>query len=127
MTAQIFSRAARALSLHFPPIQRVAALSRSGLRICRISRCRYRPHEGDPHAASPAKVVAGTVFSRRIMDARPDNAAPWRVEIENATGDTVSFDVQFGNRKTIPAGLSLQFLPTGPVTFHSRGSPERSS
>ena len=81
----------------------------------------------DPHAASPAKVVAGTVFSRRIIDARPDNAAPWRVEIENATGDTVSFDVQFGNRKTIPAGLSLQFLPTGPVTFHPRGSPERSS
>ena len=81
----------------------------------------------DPHAASPAKVVAGTVFSRRIIDSRPDNAAPWRVEIEYATGDTVSFDVQFGNRKTIPAGLSLRFWPTGPVTFHSRGSPERSS
>ena len=61
-----------------------------------------------PHAASPAMVGAGTVFSRRIIDARPDNAAPWRVEIENATDDTVSFDVQFGNRKTIPAGLSLQ-------------------
>ena len=27
MTAQIFSRAARALSLHFPPIQRVADVS----------------------------------------------------------------------------------------------------
>ena len=79
----------------------------------------------DPHAASPAKVGAGTVFSRRIIDSHD---APWRVEIEYATGDTVIFDVQFdGNRKTIPAGLSLQFLPTGPVTFHSRGSPERSS
>ena len=37
------------------------------------------------------------------------NAAPWLVEIEYATGDTVIFDVQFGNRKTIPAGLSLLF------------------
>ena len=36
----------------------------------------------DPHAASPAKVGAGTVFSRRIIDSRPMNAAPWRVEIE---------------------------------------------
>ena len=81
-----------------------------------------------PHAASPAMVGAGTVFSHSIIDARPDNAAPWRVEIEDASGDTVILDVQFeGNRKTIPAGLSLQFLPTGPVTFHSRGSPERSS
>ena len=81
-----------------------------------------------PHAASPAMVGAGTVFSHSIIDARPDNAAPWRVEIEDASGDTVIFDVQFeGNRKTIPAGLSLQFLPTGPVTFHPRGSPERSS
>ena len=64
----------------------------------------------DPHAASPAMVGAGTVFSRRIIDSRPDNAAPWRVEIEYATGDTVIFDVQFGNRKTIPAGLSLLFF-----------------
>ena len=77
-----------------------------------------------PHAASPAMVGAGTVFSRRIIDARPDNAAPWRVEIENATGDTVSFDVQFGNRKTMPAAgvsgddaLSLTFMPTGEVTY----------
>ena len=69
-----------------------------------------------PHAAAPALVGAGTVFSRSIINARPDNAAPWRVEIEYASGDTVPFDVQFGNRKTIPAGLSLQFLPTGPVT-----------
>ena len=71
----------------------------------------------DPHAASPAMVGAGTVFSRRIIDSRPDNAPPWRVEIEYANLGTVIFDVQFGNRKTIPAGLSLQFLPTGPVTF----------
>ena len=71
----------------------------------------------DPHAASPAMVGAGTVFSRRIIDSHPDNAAPWRVEIEYGSGETVSyFDVQFGNRKTIPAGLSLKFLPTGPVT-----------
>ena len=52
-----------------------------------------------PHAVSPARVGAGTVFSRSIINSRPDNAAPWRVEIEYATGDTVSFDVQFGNRK----------------------------
>ena len=31
-----------------------------------------------PHHASRA-VGAGTVFSRSIIDARPDNAAPWRV------------------------------------------------
>ena len=68
-----------------------------------------------PHAASPAMVGAGTVFSRTIINARPDNAAPWRLEIEYATGDTVIFEVQFGNRKTIPAipaELSLRFRPT---------------
>ena len=77
--------------------------------------------------SSPARVGAGTVFSRSIINSRPDNAAPWRVEIEYATGDTVSFDVQFGNRKTMPAvgvegddaitGLSLTFMPTGEVTY----------
>ena len=80
-----------------------------------------------PHAASPARVGAGTIFSRSIIDARPDNAAPWRVEIEYATGDTAIFDVQFGNRKTMPAvgvegddaitGLGLTFIPTGEVTY----------
>ena len=70
----------------------------------------------DPHAVAPARVGAGTVFSRSIIDARPDNAAPWRVEIEYGSGEPASFDVQSRNRKTIPAGLSLQFLPTGPVT-----------
>ena len=80
-----------------------------------------------PHAAAPARVGAGTVFSRSIIDARPDNAAPWRVEIEYASGDTVIFEVQFGNRKTMPAvgvegddaitGLSLNFMPTGEVTY----------
>ena len=55
-------------------------------------------------------VGAGTVFSRSIIDSRPENAAPWRVEIEYANLDTVIFDVQFrGNRKTIPAGLRLFF------------------
>ena len=84
---------------------------------------RFRDNR-DPHAASPAMVGAGTVFSRRIIDSRPDNAAPWRVEIEYASGDTVIFNVQFRNRKGIPAErslqfsdeLSLQFLPSGPVT-----------
>ena len=70
----------------------------------------------DPHAAAPARVGAGTVFSRRIIDQRGMNAAPWRVEIEYATGQPVIFDVQFGNRKTMPGVLSLQFRPTGPVT-----------
>ena len=81
-----------------------------------------------PHAASPARVGAGTIFSRSIIDARPDTtAAPWRVEIEYSTGDTVIFEVQFGNRKTVPAvgvegddaitGLSLTFMPTGEVTY----------
>ena len=79
-----------------------------------------------PHSATAA-VGAGTVFSRSIIDARPDNAAPFRVEIEYATGDTVIFEVQFGNRKTMPAvgvegddaitGLSLSFMPTGEVTY----------
>ena len=67
------------------------------------------------------------ILAVSIIEARPDNAAPWRVEIEYATGDTVSFDVQFGNRKTMPAvgiegddaitGLSLTFMPTGEVTY----------
>ena len=70
----------------------------------------------DPHAASPAMVGAGTVFSRRIIDSRPDNAAPWRVEIEYAPDNTVSFDVQFRYRKTISAELfELGFEPTGDV------------
>ena len=43
------------------------------------------------------------MFSQSIINARPGKAAPWRVEIEYATGDTVVFDVQFGNRKTMPA------------------------
>ena len=71
----------------------------------------------DPHAVAPARVGAGTVFSRSIIDVRPADAAPWRVEIECESGDRVIFNVQFGNRKTIPAGLSLLFLPTGPVTY----------
>ena len=77
-----------------------------------------------PHAASPAMVGAGTVFSQSIINARPGKAAPWRVEIEYATGDTVVFDVQFGNRKTMPAvgvegddAISLTFMPTGEVTY----------
>ena len=69
-----------------------------------------------PHVASPGMVGAGTVFSRSIIDARPDNAAPWRVEIEYETGHTVIFEVQFGNRKGIPPVLSLQFRPTRDVT-----------
>ena len=65
-----------------------------------------------PHSATAA-VGAGTVFSGIIIDARPDNAAPWRVEIEYATGDPVIFEVQFGNRKRIPAERSfeLEFKP----------------
>ena len=80
-----------------------------------------------PHASSPANVGAGTVFSRTIIDARPDNAAPWRCEVEYSNGDSVAFNVQFGNRKTMPAvgvegddaitGLSLTFMPTGVVTY----------
>ena len=69
-----------------------------------------------PHSATAA-VGAGTVFSRSIIDARPANAAPWRVEIEYAPGNTVSFDVQFRYRKTISADLfELGFQPTGDVT-----------
>ena len=80
-----------------------------------------------PHATGTRKVGAGTVFSRTIINARPDNAAPWRVKIEYASGDSVTFEVQFGNRKTMPAvgvegddaitGLSLTFMPTGEVTY----------
>ena len=80
-----------------------------------------------PHAASPARVGAGTVFSRTIINARGDNAAPWRCEIEYSNGDSVAFDVQFGNRKTMPAvgvegddaitGIGLTFMPTGVVTY----------
>ena len=69
-----------------------------------------------PHSATAA-VGAGTVFSRSIIDARPDTAAPWRVEIEYAPDNTVSFDVQFRYRKTISAELfELGFKPTGDVT-----------
>ena len=84
----------------------------------------FRDNRAPHHATNP--VGAGTVFSRSIIDARPDNAAPWRVEIEYAPGNTVIFEVQFGNRKTMPAvgvegddaitGLSLNFMPTGEVT-----------
>ena len=70
----------------------------------------------EPHAASPARVGAGTVFSATVMAARGDNAAPWRVEVEYATGNTVSFDVQFGMRKVMPQMISLSFIPTGAVT-----------
>ena len=70
-----------------------------------------------PHAVAPALVGAGTVFSHRIINNRGANAAPWRVEIEYASGDTVIFDVQFRNRKMIPAGLSLLFQPSGPVAY----------
>ena len=80
-----------------------------------------------PHASSPARVGAGTIFSRKIINDRVDNAAPYRVEIEYAPSDTVIFEVQFGNRKTMPAvgvegddaitGLSLTFMPTGEVTY----------
>ena len=80
-----------------------------------------------PHAVAPARVGAGTVFSASIIRSRPVNAAPWRVELEYAAGITVSFDVQFRNRKTIPAagiegddartGISLTFMPTGEVTY----------
>ena len=69
-----------------------------------------------PHAASPAMVGAGTVFSRSIINSRPMNAAPWRVEIEYEPDHTVIFEVQFVNRKGIPPVLSLQFRPTGDVT-----------
>ena len=50
------------------------------------------------------------------MAARGDNAAPWRVEVEYATGNTVRFDVQFGMRKVMPQMISLSFIPTGAVT-----------
>ena len=43
-----------------------------------------------PHAASPAMVGAGTVFSRSIIDSRPENAAPWRVEIQLSSSLAVS-------------------------------------
>ena len=79
-----------------------------------------------PHSSSAA-VGAGTVFSRTIINARPENAAPWRCELEYASGDSVAFNVQFGNRKTMPAvgvegddaitGISLTFMPTGVVTY----------
>ena len=74
----------------------------------------------DPHAVAPARVGAGTIFTRKkILTDRGENAAPYRVEIEYETGNTVSFDMQFGNRKTIPAELSLEleFKPTGDVIY----------
>ena len=71
----------------------------------------------DPYAASPARVGAGTVFSATVMAARGDNAAPWRVEVEYATGNPVSFDVQFGMRTVMPQMISLSFIPTGAVTY----------
>ena len=81
----------------------------------------------DAHAAAPKRVGAGTVFSAAVMNARGTNAAPFRVEVEYSSGVSVSFDVQFGNRKIMPAtgiegddaitGISLTFLPTGVVTY----------
>ena len=81
----------------------------------------------DPHAASPAVVGAGTVFSATIINNRPVNAAPWRIEIEYSSGNSVAFYVQFGNRKIMPptgiegddaiGGIGLTLLPTGVVTY----------
>ena len=81
----------------------------------------------DPHAASPARVGAGTVFSATIINARGTNAAPFRCEIEYSSGVSVAFNVQFSNRKIMPAvglegddaltGISLTFMPTGVVTY----------
>ena len=70
-----------------------------------------------PYAAEPARVGAGTVFSAAVMAARGDNDAPWRVEVEYATGNFASFDVQFGGmpKKVMPQMISLSFLPTGEV------------
>ena len=45
-----------------------------------------RDNRAAHHATNP--VGAGTVFSRSIIDDRPDNAAPWRVEIEYASAAT---------------------------------------
>ena len=78
-----------------------------------------------PHSAGTKKVRAGTIFSRKIIDSRPDNAAPWRVEIEYASGDTVIFNVQFRNRRGIPPVLSLEFLPTGAVRTGHRDNNDR--
>ena len=69
-----FLRAARALSLHFPPIQRVADVSERIEDLSDIPDADIARMKAIRDAASPAKVVAGTVFSRRIIDARPDNA-----------------------------------------------------
>ena len=81
----------------------------------------------DPHASSPAKVGAGTVFSATIINVRPDNAAPWRIELEYSSGNSVAFNVQFGNRKIMPpiglegddaiGGIGLTLIPTGVVTY----------
>ena len=64
------------------------------------------------------------MFSGTIINSLPDNAAPWRVELEYAAGVTVSFDVTFGNRKILTAvgvegdvAISLTFMPTGEVTY----------
>ena len=76
----------------------------------------FRDNTNSP-AASPARVGAGTIFSRKIINDRPGNAAPYRVEIEYETGHTVIFEVQFGNRKGIPPVLSLEFRPSGPVAY----------
>ena len=61
-----------------------------------------------PHAASPARVGAGTIFTRKkILTDRGENAAPYRVEIEYETGHTVIFEVQFGNPKWNPSRTEL--------------------
>ena len=73
-----------------------------------------------PYAAAPARVGAGTVFSRSIINALPDNAAPWRVEIEYASGDPMIFEVQFNRIPTVIPDLkmiSVHFVPTGEVTY----------
>ena len=99
------------------------ATRRSGSSILR------RGNEGQPRRASRRQIRSepGRCSLAASSIDRPDNAAPWRVEIEYASGDTVIFDVQFGNRKTMPAvgvegddaitGLSLTFMPTGTVTY----------
>ena len=101
-------------------------MSRPKCAICSLSMwsCETTEPRTPPH---PPGLEPGRVFSRSIIEARPDNAAPYRCEIEYAAGDTVSFDVQIGNRKTMPAvglegddaitGIGLTLIPTGEVTY----------
>ena len=104
--------------------QRRAARVETAVRELGEHSLPFRTNLDPHHATNP--VGAGTVFAWSVLDARGDNAAPWRVEYEYASGRRTSFDFTLGARKDMPAqgldgddavdGFEITLKPSGTVT-----------